>query len=202
MRNAIVVLMLLGLALVPAAAAHVEPTPEKVTAGTQARITLSVEGEESVPAVRLTVQMAPGVTDVVPHAAGGWTPSVHGRVVTWSGGKIQEGDAGKFSFTARFPDSAGKVLVFPSLVTYQNGDVVHWIGAEASDTPAPRITLIAGPKAQPPPPPPPAATTPTTADPGNSDSNSNDSSNWIWIVIVAAILGAAATVLLVRRRRA
>jgi uncharacterized protein YcnI len=188
--------LLLGLTLVPAAAAHVEPTPEKVTAGTQARITLSVEGEESVPAIRLTVQMAPGVTDVVPHAAGGWTPSVHGRVVTWSGGKIQQGDAGKFSFTARFPDSAGKVLVFPSLVTYQNGDVVHWIGAEASDTPAPRIALIAGPKAQPPPPPA-EATTPTTADPGNGDS-----SNWVWIVIVAAILGAAATVLLVRRRRA
>ena len=200
MRKTLLVVGLFSLALVPSALAHFEPSPEKVPAGSVSRITLSVEGEEKVPAVRLTVQMAPGVTDFVPHPGGGWKPSVHGRIVTWSGGKIQEGDDGKFSFNARFPDTAGKVLVFPSLVTYANGDVVHWIGAESSDTPAPRITLTAGPKAQPPPPPP-TTTTSTTDAPGNSDRGGT--SAWVWVVVAAIVLGLGAVALvLVRRRRA
>jgi LPXTG-motif cell wall-anchored protein len=197
MRKTLLVLALLSFVLVPSALAHVEPSPEQVPAGSVSRITLSVEGEESVPAVRLTVQMAAGVTDVVPHPGGGWAPSVHGRIITWAGGKIPHGADGTFSFTARFPQTAGKVLVFPSLVTYQDGTVVHWIGAEASDTPAPRITLTASQQSNPPPPPP-AATT-TAADPG---SDSGGSSTWIWIVVVAAILAGLAAVLLVRRRRA
>jgi uncharacterized protein YcnI len=196
MRKTLVVLTLLGLVLAPAAAAHVEPSPEKVPAGAVAKITLSAEGEESVPAVKLTVQMAPGVTDVVAHPTAGWKQSVNGRVVTWSGGKIPDGADGKFSFTARFPATAGKVLVFPALVTYANGDVVHWIGAETSDTPAPRITLIAGPKTQPPPPPP--TTTTTTDAPDQSDSSSN---TWIWIVLAAIALGLIALGAVFWRRR-
>ena len=198
MRKTLVRLTLLGLVLAPAAVAHVEPSPEQVPAGSVSRITLSVEGEESVPAIRLTVQMAPGVTDVVPHPGGSWKPSVHGRIVTWAGGKIANGAEGKFSFTARMPSEPG-VLVFPSLVTYADGNVVHWIGAEASDTPAPRVTLTASQQTNPPPPPPPAAATTTAADPS---SDSDGSSAWIWIVVVAAILPVLAAVLLVRRRRA
>lgn len=195
MRTTLLVFALFSLALVPSALAHVEPSPDKVPAGSVSRITLSAEGEEKVPAVRLTVQMPAGVTDVVPHPGGGWTPSVHGRLVTWFGGKIPNGDQGTFSFTARMPSKPG-VLVFPSLVTYADGNVVHWIGAESSDTPAPRVTLTASQQATPPPPP----TTTTAAAPNNDSSDSN---TWIWIVVVAAaILAALAAILLVRRRRA
>ena len=199
MRKTIVVLTLLGLTLVPAALAHVEPSPEKVPANKVSKITLSAEGEESVPAVKLTVQMPAGVTDVVAHPTAGWTQSVKGRIVTWSGGKIPHGATGKFSFTAHMPDTPGKVLVFPSLVTYADGKVVHWIGAESSDTPAPRVTLTASGKTNPPPPPPPpsAVTTTSTSTAGDSGSNT-----WIWIVIAAAILGSLAAILVVRRRRA
>ena len=49
MPKTLVGLMLVGLVLVPAAGAHVEPSPEQVPAGSVSRITLSVEGEESVP---------------------------------------------------------------------------------------------------------------------------------------------------------
>ena len=129
MRKTIVVLTLLGLVAVPVSAAHVEPSPEKVPAGSVSRITLSAEGEESVPAVKLTVQMPTGVTNVVAHPTSGWKQSVNGRVVTWSGGKIPHGADGKFAFSAHMPDSPGRVLVFPALVTYQDGKVVHWIGA-------------------------------------------------------------------------
>src|SRR6187551_345558 len=97
---------LLVLVLVPQAMAHVEASPERVPAGGVARITLAAEGEESVPAVKLTVQMPAGVTDA-------------------------------------------------------NGEVVHWIGAESSETPAPRVTLGAVQQSKPPPPtePPPVITT-------------------------------------------
>jgi MYXO-CTERM domain-containing protein len=202
MRKLLVVLTLaLGLVLVPAAMAHVEPSPEKVPADSDSKVTLSAEGEESVPAVKVTVQMPLGVTDVVAHRTPGWKQSVSGRVVTWSGGKIPEGEEGKFSFTAHFPNTPGKVLVFPSIVTYQDGTNVHWIGAESSDTPAPRVTLTASQQTNPPPPPPAttAATTPTTVEAASSDGGSN---SWIWIVIAAAILAGVAAILLVRRRRA
>ena len=199
MKRTFVVLALLGLAVVPAAAAHVEPSPEKVPANSVSRITLSAEGEESVPAVRLTIQIPAGVTNVVPRAGGGWKPSTHGRIITWSGGQIPNGDEGKFQFSARFPNTPGKVLVFPALVTYANGKVVHWIGAESSDTPAPRITLVAGPKT--------TTTTTTTATTttiatGDTVNNDNsDSNNWIWLVVAAVALVAIAAALLLRRRR-
>lgn len=196
MRKTLVVLTLLGLAAVPVAAAHVEASPQKVAAGSVSGITLSVEGEESVPAVKLTVQMPTGVTDVVAHHTRGWKQSVNGRIVTWSGGTIPNGAGAKFEFSAKMPDSAGRVLVFPSLVTYQDGDVVHWIGAESSDTPAPRVTLTAG-KGQVTPPP--ASTRPTTTSTEGSGGRSN---TWIWIFIAAAILASLAAILIVRRRRA
>jgi uncharacterized protein YcnI len=200
MRKTILGLTLLGLALVPAAAAHVEPSPEKVPAESVSRITLSAEGEESVPAVKLTVQMPAGVTDVVAHPTPGWKQSVNGRIVTWSGGKIPHGANGKFSFTAHMPATPGRVLVFPSLVTYADGKVVHWIGAESSDTPAPRVTLTASQQTNPPPPapPPPAATTVAS-----QKDDSGGTSAWVWVAVAAVVLalGALGT-LLVRRRRA
>src|SRR5262245_48062202 len=202
MRKTIVVLTLLGLAAVPVAAAHVEPTPEQVPPGKVSRITLSVEGEgvEGTPAVGVTVRMPRGVTDVVAHPTRGWKQAVKGRRVTWSGGTIAEGAEAKFAFSAKMPDTPGQVLVFPSLVTYQDGTVQYWIGTESSDTPAPRVTLT-GAKGQvtppPPPPPPPAATTPTTTA---TEGDGGSSNTWIWIVIAAAILGSLAAILVVRVR--
>src|SRR5215813_6038028 len=145
MRKTFVVLALLGLVVVPVAAAHVEPSPEKVPADSTSKITLSAEGEESVPAIQLSVQMPTGVTQVVAHPTKGWQESVEGRIVTWKGGKIPHGADGKFAFSAHMPNTPGKVVVFPALVVYQDRKVVHWIGTENSDTPAPRVTLTAAP---------------------------------------------------------
>jgi LPXTG-motif cell wall-anchored protein len=96
------------------------------------------------------------------------------------------------------PNTPGRVLVFPALVLYQDGKVVHWIGTESSDTPAPRVTLTAAKgQTNPPPPPPSIQATTTTSTEGDGGSNT-----WIWIVIAAAILGSLAAILVVRRRRA
>jgi len=196
MRKTLVVLTLLGLAVVPAAFAHVEPSPEKVPANSTSKITLSVEGEESVPAIQLSVQMPTGVTQVVAHPTKGWKESVEGRIVTWKGGKIPHGADGKFAFSAHMPNTPGKVVVFPSLVVYQDGKVVHWIGAENSDTPAPRVTLTAA-AGQATPPPPPAAAQTTTSTEGDSGS----SHTALWVLIVAAIGAAVAAILFVRFRK-
>ena len=120
---------------------------------------------------------------------------MNGRIVTWSGGKIPNGAEGKFAFSAHMPNLPGRVLVFPALVTYQDGKVVHWIGAESSDTPAPRVTLTAAAgQAQPPPPPAtPIPTSTTASDPGGGHT-------WIWIVIAAAIIASVSAILLRRRR--
>ncbi len=197
MRKTFVVLALLGLAVVPVAAAHVEPSPEKVPANSTSKITLSAEGEENVPAIQLSVQMPTGVTAVVAHPTKGWTESVEGRIVTWKGGTIPHGAEGKFAFTAHVPNTPGKVVVFPALVVYQGGKVVHWIGAASSDTPAPRVTLTAATGQTNPPPPPPAPVATTTSTEGDGGS----SNTWIWILIVAAIGGATAAILVVRRRK-
>jgi uncharacterized protein YcnI len=196
MRKTVVVLALLALAVVPAALAHVEPSPEKVPANSVSKITLSAEGEESVPAIKLTVRMPAGVTDVVAHPTKGWRQSVNGRVVTWSGGTIPNGAVGKFAFSAKMPDSPGRVLVFPALVTYQDGKVVHWIGAESSDTPAPRVTLTASAQ-----PPPPAATPATTTAVEPASSDGGGTSGWVWVAVAAALVGLAVVGTLVARRR-
>jgi uncharacterized protein YcnI len=201
MRKTIVVLTLLELVVVPVAAAHVEPSPEKVPAGSVSRITLAVEGEESVPAVKLTVQMPAGVTDVVAHRTRGWKQSVNGRIVTWSGGTIPHGAEGEFAFSAKMPDSPGRVLVFPSLVTYQDGKVVHWIGAENSDTPAARVTLTASAQTSRPPPPPTQTTPATTTAVEQGSTDSGGTSGWVWVAVAAAVVGLGVVAILVARRR-
>ena len=201
MRTTVVVLAVLGLAVVPAASAHVEPSPEKVPADSVSRITLSVEGEEDVPAVEVTVQMPVGVTDVIAHPAQGWRHSVKGRLVSWSGGRIPHGAVGNFQFSAQFPNTPRRVLVFPSLVTYADGNVVHWIGAESSDTPAPRVTLTAATGRTRPPPPPPPPTTTIVDTVGSSDDDSR-SNTWIWVLVAGVALAAIAAAVFLGRRRA
>ena len=42
------------------------------------------------------------------------------------------------------PDgAAGSQLVFRAFQTYQGGERVKWTGAQDSETPAPRVTLLA-----------------------------------------------------------
>ncbi|MER6445878.1 hypothetical protein DEJ51_16135 [Streptomyces venezuelae] len=106
------------------------------------------------------------LTSVMPQDIPGWTSTVektkldkpltvHGKQVnevvtkvTWTGGKIE---AGKFQ---QFPVSVGKLpenaeqMVFKSIQTYDNGEVVRWIeeakeGAAEPQTPAPVLKLTA-----------------------------------------------------------
>ena len=206
MRKAsLVVIAALGLLLAPEAGAHAEITPEKIPAGSVSTFVLSVEGEEDSPTIRVAVQMPPGMANVKPAPVRGWQANRGGRVITWTGGNIRQGEFGRFEIRAQFPDSPGETLKFPTVQTYANGTVVRWIGAPSSDTPAPTIMLTAAtqpppppPVTQPAPPPPPPVTTTTNAPSENDD---DDSTGWLVGAVVIVVLVGAAVALLWRRRR-
>ena len=141
------VLMAVG-GLAQPAFAHVEPDPESVPAGSTGTITFNVEhGCEESNTVRLEMQLADGVTDPTPAAIDGWTSSVAGGVITWTGGPQPHDQELLVPVEMTFPNSPGDVLLFPLVQTCEQGEV-RWIdppnpdGSEPED-PAPTVTLTA-----------------------------------------------------------
>jgi periplasmic copper chaperone A len=204
MRKAsLLVLGAIALVLAPQASAHAEITPEKVPAGSVSKFVLSVEGEEDSATVKVAVQLPAGMANVKPAPVRGWQANLGGRVITFTGGRIAQGEHGKFEIAAQFPNSPGKRLKFPTVQTYANGTVVRWIGAKSSDTPAPTILLTAA-ATRPPPPPPPVTTTTTTTTtnaPSQNEDDDGNSTGWIVGAVVIVVLVGAAVALLWRRRR-
>ncbi|WP_404958888.1 YcnI family protein [Streptomyces sp. 147326] len=106
------------------------------------------------------------LTSVMPQDIPGWTSTVektkldkpltvHGKQVnevvtkvTWTGGKIEPGKFQQFPVSVgKLPESADQ-MVFKSIQTYDNGEVVRWIeeakeGAAEPQTPAPVLKLTA-----------------------------------------------------------
>jgi uncharacterized protein YcnI len=202
-RTSLVVAAALGLVVVAQAGAHAELTPKRVPAGGVSTFTLSVEGERSSPTVRIRMRLPSGMANLKPADARGWQANLGGRVITWTGGSIAQGETGEFEITGQFPNTPGRMLKFPVVQTYGNGEVVRWIGVPSSAEPAPTIRLTAS--VAPPPPaaePPPAATTPTTPTPPAGEDGGGDDGSAGWIIVAATVVGliAAGAALLWRRR--
>ncbi len=142
-------LIVLGVgALAEPAFAHVEPDPASVPAASTHTITFIVEhGCEESDTVKLEMQLADGVTDAKPAAIDGWTSSVAGGVITWTGGPQPHDQELPVPVEMTFPDNPGQVLLFPLVQTCQQGEI-RWVdppnpdGSEPED-PAPVITLTA-----------------------------------------------------------
>ena len=69
--------------------------------------------------------------------------------ITWTGdgeqGVIAPGQFQDFGLSLKMPDGkAGDKLTFKALQTYDDGQIVRWIGPEDADEPAPIVTLEAG----------------------------------------------------------
>jgi uncharacterized protein YcnI len=177
-----------------AASAHVTLNPEKAPADSFTRFALRVPTEESVPTVKVSIQLPEGLDEVSFQPKAGWKRTQSGRIVTWSGGEIGPGEFDEFGLSTHVPNTPGKTLVFPATQTYANGKVVHWIGALTSDEPAPHVTLEAAEGT-------PAATT-TTAS-ASADDSEDGSDVALWLAIAALVAGVAALGLgIVGRRRA
>ena len=61
--------------------------------------------------------------------------------VTWSGGEIKPHEFVEFGFSARMPDEE-TTLSFEAIQTYDNGDVVRWVGAADSEEPAAQLNVL------------------------------------------------------------
>ncbi|WP_436494740.1 YcnI family protein [Actinokineospora sp. HUAS TT18] len=144
--------------------AHVTVSADNPVPGKYTKATFRVPNERAVPTVKLEVSFPPdqpfGRAAVAP--VPGWTATVkthkldvpvtshHGETmteavesITWEGGEIKPGEF------VEFPVSLGPLptenLVFKSLQTYGDGEIVRWIdtpqaGTEA-DHPAPVLSL-------------------------------------------------------------
>ena len=189
-----------------AASAHVTLQPSSAPAGGFTRLDVRVPNERDDSATtKVDVQLPAGFEFVSYEPRPGWTVNVRGAGeavsrITWTGdgrrGAIAPGQFVDFGLSLRMPDGkAGDKLTFKALQTYDNGEVVRWIGAEDADEPAPIVTLTepAGEAAAPAPASAPAA---AASDDGGTDGLS------IAALIVGALgLAAGLAALAISRRR-
>jgi uncharacterized protein YcnI len=185
-----------ALVLAPVATAHVEISPEKVQADSFARLSIRVPTERNVPTVKLEVKLPPGLDEVSVQTKPGWKSSNNGGLVTWSGGKIGPGEFDEFGLSVHVPNTPGKELLFPALQTYADGKVVHWIGPEDAEEPAPRVTLEAA-----------SGNATTTTSTAATSSKDDEEDGHDGLALGFGIAGLAAGLLalgatLMRRRRA
>jgi uncharacterized protein len=156
-----------ALAFPSAAAAHVTIQPSTAAAGGFTRVDVRVPNErDDAGTTQVRLQLPPGFASVSYEPRPGWKVSVK-KVkldqpiktedgfeidegigeITWAGdgkqGVIAPGQFVDFGLSLKMPDNAkaGDTLTFKALQTYDDGDVVRWIGPEDADEPAPTVTL-------------------------------------------------------------
>ena len=132
-----------------AAGAHIQVAPTEAAPNDAVKFTVLVPGERSPHWTKQVVLKVP--PEVLPYsfeATPGWSRHLvlakdHSvdRVV-WDGRLAPDGFV-EFSFLAATPPKPG-VLAWKALQTYNDGDVVRWIGSPSSEEPAPRTTIKAG----------------------------------------------------------
>ena len=163
----------LGLAVVlvtaGAASAHVSVSPETVPVGSTAELTFRVPNEESkadTTEISILIPTQHPIAQVLARPVPGWRvtekttklaePLVtdDGKFtsvvsqVTWRGGRIRPGEYQDFALSADPLPAQPTTLVFKTLQTYSNGDVVRWIdvpqaGQGEPEHPAPSLTVAA-----------------------------------------------------------
>jgi len=155
--------------LAPAAAqAHVTLQPDTAQAGGYTRLDVRVPNErDDAGTTKVDVQLPPGFLSASYEPVPGWDVEVTTRKaeqpidageglksdtevdrITWTGrgdqGRIGPGEFQDFGVSLKMPDGeAGEALTFKALQTYEDGEVVRWIGPEDADEPAPVVTLTA-----------------------------------------------------------
>ena len=154
------------LALPALASAHVTIQPSTAPADGFTRLDVRVPNErDDAGTVKVDLQLPPGFAFVSYEPRPGWKVTLK-RVkldepveveggfevdegigqITWTGdgedGVIGPGQFVDFGLSLRMPKGeAGEKLTFKALQTYDDGDVVRWIGPEDAEEPAPVVTL-------------------------------------------------------------
>jgi periplasmic copper chaperone A len=169
-RRSIPAAVAVAALLAPSAAqAHVTLQPDTAAAGGYTRLDVRVPNErDDAGTTKVDVQLPPGFIAASYEPVPGWDVKVTmGKAqepidagdglksdtqvsrITWTGdgkqGIVEPGEFQDFGLSLKMPDGeAGEKLTFKALQTYENGEVVRWIGPEGADEPAPIVTLTAG----------------------------------------------------------
>jgi periplasmic copper chaperone A len=169
-RKVAVATAIATLAIPAGAQAHVTLQPNAAPAGAFTVLDVRVPTErDNASTSKVDVQFPSGFASASYQAVPGWKarvikkklatpiqtddgPITEGvsRMVwtrTSRGGGIKPGQFQDFPISVQIPGKAGDKLTFKALQTYSNGEIVRWIGAAGSDTPAPQVTVTAGAKA-------------------------------------------------------
>jgi uncharacterized protein len=157
----------LALVAIPTtASAHVTLQPSEAPAGGFTRVDVRVPNEQDdAGTTKVDVQFPDGFAFVSHEPVDGWAVRVSREKldtpiegegdeqiteqvsrVTWTAQgneRIGPGQFRDFGLSVRMPDEPGQALTFKANQTYENGEVVRWIGPPDSEEPAPRVTLTA-----------------------------------------------------------
>lgn len=130
------------------AAAHVDPDPTSVTAGTEVTVAFGVEhGCDESPTVAMRFKIPAEVTDAKGVAKTGWTIDNQRDVVTFSGGELGHHTEDHFDISFTVPAGVTS-LDFPVVQECAEGKL-EWIaiaeeGQAEPDQPAPRVAVVGG----------------------------------------------------------
>lgn len=128
-----------------AASAHVGTATEAIGGGVT-KVTFSfTHGCEELPTDSLRIQLPDNVSAVMPEDPPGWTSTLSGNELTWTGGPAVDGVKTDFVATMTVAGTAGETVFFPTLQGCPGGAENAWI--DKSDDPeataaAPRIQLV------------------------------------------------------------
>jgi periplasmic copper chaperone A len=198
------------------ASAHIDPDPIAIQAGTSATVAFKVEhGCDGSPTTSMSFQIPEGVTDAVGVEKEGWTSTVTGNTLEFTGGPLAADEEDTFDITFTAPATAGEIS-FPIIQTCEQGELA-WIepiveGAEEPERPAPIVKITEGaPTAEDLTPEPEeeegtegtVVATDTGATPTTVAASADDSSNTgtiVVIVVIVAIVLVGGGVVLARRQ--
>ncbi len=149
----------------PAASAHVTVSPSEAPAGGYGTIRFTVpHGCGTEPTSVLMVQLPDTLQSVTAEAVPGWEVTYtreeldepyenHGATITeyvsvvrWEAvaDPLPSDQYLTFGLSARWPDAAGDEILLPAIQECPDGSEVAWIDTDpSSETPAPRVTLVA-----------------------------------------------------------
>ena len=140
--------VLLTLVATGVAWAHVTVVPEEVPADSFQVLTVRVPSEKDVPTTEVRVEVPEGFTISRVKPVPGWEYEFEEevgvvRAITWSGGEIGATEFQEFDIQGRTPEEPGE-FAWRAFQTYEDGEVVEWVGPEDSEEPASVVTVAEG----------------------------------------------------------
>lgn len=167
LKSTLALLALLALAIPASASAHVTLQPSEAAAGEFTVLDVRVPNErDDAATTKVDVQLPSGFVFASYQAVPGWSVEVKTqklaqpaqsddgpitsevREMTWTADSdkagIQPGQFQDFPISVQIPGGAGDTLTFKALQTYDDGEVVRWIGGPDSGEPAPQVAVTEG----------------------------------------------------------